>query len=197
MSGTTYTVDFGLDLDAGAERAGFPLTGGLVKVTNTETGEGDPQWFSMLELNDSISFRVWDTTTVAGLTAKFVCFMVTWVNPTRFNDLDSPLKNTNQNPCAFSGSNFSLVGSSPSKSQDKDAKSSVYPESTAGWVFGWPTNNPPPLGQIFTFTGSSSGTGSYYLRARLDVAISQEGVDKVTMRTFHWDPEIYVGGGGG
>lgn len=189
MSGTTYTVDFGLDLDVGAERIGFPLTGGLVKVTNTATGEGDPQWFSKLQLDDSLSFRVWDVTTVAGLTARFVCFMVTFVDPNRFNDLDSPLKNTQQNPCAFSGNNFSSVGPDTSNSE---VKSSVYPESTTGWIFGWPNNSPPPLGQIFAFTASSSKAGSYFLRARLDVVINEE-----TMRTFHWDPEIYVGTGGG
>lgn len=194
MSGTTYTVDFGLDLDAGAERSGFPLTGGLVNVTNTETGEGDPQWFSKLQLNDSLSFRVWNVTTASGSTPKFVCFMVTWVDPTRFNELDSPLEYASQNPCAFSGNNFAAVGAN---SPNSKVKSSVYPESTAGWIFGWPPNAPAPLGEIFTFSGSTSKAGSYFLRARLDVAISQEGSNQETMRTFHWDPEIYVGPGGG
>ncbi|MEM8933305.1 MAG: hypothetical protein AAGE94_19100, partial [Acidobacteriota bacterium] len=163
MAGTQYVIDFGLDLDVGVERAGFPMAAGLVTVTNPETGEGTPQWFTKLMPQDAIAFRVWNQT-VSNRRARIVGFRATWVNPGRYNELSSPLADGASNPAVFAGDTLRTVDSS-------QAKSSVYAQNRGGWIFGYPELAPAPLGETFTFAGASASTGLYYLRARLDVVI--------------------------
>ena len=184
-TGTQYVIDFGLDLDVGAERIGFPISAGLVTVTNPDTGEGDPQWFTKMKAGDSIAYRIWDHTAGPSKTARLVAFRATWVDPTRFNDLASPLADSAENPSVFSGVEIQPVDA-------EQARSSVYSLNRGGWIFGDPATAPPPLGMSFAFADAPASLGAYYLRARLDVVI-----DETIMRTFHWDPEIIVGAGGG
>ena len=179
----TYVIDLGFNLDAGVERAGFPLSAGLVDVPpGSTTGEGDPQWFTCMKAQGSIAYRLWDNTSGSENQGVPICFRATWVEPTKYNALSSPFIDGDPNPIVFSGAQILAVNSS-------QCQSSVYPNAQNGWIFGDPHAVTPPLGESFTLGRRG---GSYFLKARLDMVING-----TTIRTFHWDPEVVVGGGGG
>lgn len=180
MEAKTYVIDFGLNLDAGVERIGFPLSAGLVQVTDLETGDGQPAWFTQLAAGDQLAFRVWNHTVSGGKEAQIVCFRATWVDPARWNDLASPLHGRSTNPIVFSGGNQIHV------IDRSEALSPVFTQARSGWIFGDPKTL--PFGETFTVDDGGTSVGRYYLKVRLDVVI-----DESTVRTYHWDPEIVVG----
>lgn len=177
-----YALDFGLDPGVGVERSGFPLSAGLVEVTDPASGEGRPQWLTMLRSGDSIAFRVWDYGFAAGTDLSLVAFRATWVRPSRYNELASPL--AAENPLVYSGDQIVAIDD---RSQ---VKSSVFRPARGGWIFG--RGESEPLGRTLEIDKATKSAGRYYLSVRIDAVI-----DGSILRSYHWDPEIVVEGSGG
>lgn len=172
---TQYVIDFGIDANLGIEAgAVYPLQEGLVKVTNTDTGQGEPQWFTKLRQKDTLGFRLWDITGESSGELDIVSFTAYLLSPSNATRLSNPLDSVD--PIAFTREKIYQAAST--------VKSSVFETPQEGWLVG---SNSSALAERF----SIENQGRYLLRIEVVVVVPSRG-----RRTYVHDPEMIVGSSG-